>query len=142
MSHYQEQGYFASIPDWSYDAAVLLALLGFIYWAWTQDDIQRFCRWGYNRRPKMLLVILMIVGAILGSGAGAFGYWAIKKQQRHASLETQVTSGPTPSPSPSPSAAPTPAAATSSPSAPKPPNKELEERRRRRQQILRDLNSR
>jgi nitrogen fixation-related uncharacterized protein len=83
MSHYQDKGFLAFIPDWSYDVALFLAAIGVLYWVWTQDDVRKGCLWLYNRRPKVLLMILIIVGAILGGVTGVFGYWSIERQNKN-----------------------------------------------------------
>lgn len=127
MSEYKEQGFLAWIPDWTPDAALFIAFLLLIYSAWTQSDVQRYRQIIYNRRPKMLLAILMIVGAVLGATVGAFGYWAIKRQnqrQDKPATESQtaqvtkteaspaslppLTQTPTPTPTPQPSETATP----------------------------------
>lgn len=80
MSHYSSLGFFPGIPEWAYDAALLLAFIGLVYWAWSQDDVTKARFWLYNHKPTMLLALLLILGAILGTSAGAFAYWAIKRE--------------------------------------------------------------
>lgn len=79
LKHYQAQGFFPNVPEWTYDIALILAFAGLAYWLWTQDDAQKFLRWLYNRNKKMLLLLLIIIGALVGSCVGLFGYWAIER---------------------------------------------------------------
>jgi hypothetical protein len=82
MSHYQEQGYLTWLPDWSYDAALFFAAILAIYAIGTHPDVKKQCIRAYNYNPKMLLMILLIVGAGVGASMGAFGYWTIQRQQQ------------------------------------------------------------
>jgi hypothetical protein len=113
MSHYQEKGYFGWIPDWAFDIALVLAFLLLIYWAWTQDDVQKWCRLLYNRSRKMLLWVLISIGACIGAMVGAFGWWTIHRQEQLSApsvytSNTEAAPKETPQPSASALSSPEP----------------------------------
>jgi hypothetical protein len=88
VSEYKEKGFFSWLPSWAPDAALVIAFLLLVYWVLNQPDVKRYRRKIYNYSPKMLLAILMFVGAVLGATLGAFGYWTIKRQQQRQDKQT------------------------------------------------------
>jgi len=81
VNHYKERGELNWFPDWGFDVILFVVLLLGVYWLWTQPDIQSAVRLAYNRRPNMLLVILVIVGMVVGGGFGLFGFWRVKRYE-------------------------------------------------------------
>lgn len=151
-----QKGWLDSVPDPLVGILCVIPLLLCVYGLWHNPAIQRFLRLLYNRKPKMLLALLIIFGAVLGGGIGGFAWWTINRQERPAASAEQnppsTKAAPNQTQQPSagvlPSPAPT-ATAESSPSTTGPPpataqkssnnQSKAAERQRSKEKALRDL---
>jgi hypothetical protein len=80
-----QKGWLDSFPDGVLIALGVFVAMLFVYGIWHHPTVNKFLRVSYSHKPRMLFWGLLIVGALLGACAGAFGYWSIKRQPATAS---------------------------------------------------------
>lgn len=108
-----QKGWLDNVPDPLIGILCVIPLLLCIYGLWHLPSVQKFLSLLYNRNSKMLLILLIVGGAVLGSSIGLFAYWTIKRQNQRqdkptAEVKTEASPTPLPSPIAPPVTTPTP----------------------------------
>ena len=94
--------YGSDVPDLAIHLVGLIALCLFLYWIWTAEPIKKYRHLIYSY-PKMSLLFMITVGAIIGSGIGTLLWWSVYRHQPPAPITQpqqakQPESASTPSP--------------------------------------------
>lgn len=94
VSRYKDRGELNWFPDWGFDVLLFATLSLGIYFLWTHDDIRRALRSIYDRWPKLITPLLVVIGMIIGGGMGALGAWRIKQYWAHQNILTAEAKTP------------------------------------------------
>lgn len=90
-----KRGLFDSFPNWLVGMFIIVPVIIYLWWLATHDPVKNKLKLRYNRRPKMLLALLIIFGASIGGVLGAFEWWIIAKSDAKADAKAEPS--PTPS---------------------------------------------
>ena len=72
--------YGSDVPDLAIHLVGLIGLCLFLYWIWTAEPIKKYRHLIYSY-PKMSLLFMITVCAIIGSGIGTLLWWSVYRHQ-------------------------------------------------------------